>query len=403
MKKPLLSLMPLMLAVLIAAGCAKPAPKCTSPEDNATHHYLQGMNFLDEGRIDDAGAKFERAVFCEDGYSPAYSGAAIVHAMKTTALKDPAFAKVHSDRAQENLRLARKRADDPEAAFAYQLALMRVNTVLKPKDWIEDVEDARKDALKLKVDENKLIFYDGREAADYFMGLSYLEAREFQKARDSFAAVLNSKKEGRWNAPSDKGWKKTDKIVRALAGITVGDVGKEIALRDAVSRGDMAALLADELKIEKLFAGRIPVRSEVEKMKPDFTPADVADHQFKEEALTAMKWRIRGLEPQFDSAANAYLFRPDEPITRKEFALTVEDILIKLTGNEKMASAFFGHEKSPFPDVPPSSAWYNAIMNVTTRNIMETELSGEFRPEDRVDGAEAILAIRVLRQRMNIY
>jgi hypothetical protein len=34
---------------------------------------------------------------------------------------------------------------------------------------------------------------------------------------------------------------------------------------------------------------------------------------------------------------------------------------------------------------------------------METELSGEFRPDDPVDGAEAILAIRLLRQKMNIY
>ncbi|MBI5893665.1 MAG: S-layer homology domain-containing protein, partial [Deltaproteobacteria bacterium] len=45
----------------------------------------------------------------------------------------------------------------------------------------------------------------------------------------------------------------------------------------------------------------------------------------------------------------------------------------------------------------------NAVLNATTRGLMEPELSGEFRINDLVNGSEAILAIRVLRQRMNIY
>ncbi len=74
------------------------------------------------------------------------------------------------------------------------------------------------------------------------MGLAYLEALEFQKARDKFAEVLNAKREGKWHEKADKAWKKTDKIVRAMAGITVGDVGKKIAIKEAVTRGDLAAL-----------------------------------------------------------------------------------------------------------------------------------------------------------------
>ena len=116
-----------------------------------------------------------------------------------------------------------------------------------------------------------------------------------------------------------------------------------------------------------------------------------------------MKWGVRGLEPVYDPTTRAFLFKPDIGLTRKEFALILEDVLIKLTGDQKIATAYFGQERSPFPDVRPSDAWYNAALNATTRGIMEPELSGEFRPNDLVDGAEAILAIRVLRQRMNIY
>jgi hypothetical protein len=78
----------------------------------------------------------------------------------------------------------------------------------------------------------------------------------------------------------------------------------------------------------------------------------------------------------------------------------LEDVLIKLTGREEISASFFGHRSSPYPDVAVTSAWYNAVMNVTTRGLMETELSGEFRPDDPVSGVEALLAVRVLRQKM---
>jgi len=256
--------------------------------------------------------------------------------------------------------------------------------------------------MKLKVDERKLVYYDGREAASYFMGAAYLEAREFQRARDMFGDVLAAKAESKWAARADKAWKKTDKIVRALAGTTLGDAGKEIALKDSVGRADMAALLIDELKVDKLFAGRIPLAMD-NKKKAEFVPADMLGNQFREEAETLMKWNVRGLEPIYDETTRAYLFKPDQPVTRKEFAFVIEDVLLKITGDEGLATAYFGHEKSPFPDVAPSSAWYNAVMNVTTRNIMEGDLSGEFRPNDAVDGAEAVLAVRVLRQHLNIH
>jgi hypothetical protein len=188
-----------------------------------------------------------------------------------------------------------------------------------------------------------------------------------------------------------------------MAGITVGDVGKQIAVKDSVTRADLAALLIDEMKLDKLFAGRIPVQSQIDKMKAEFMPADVLNHSFREEVLTIMKWKVRGLEPKYDETTKAYLFKPTDAVSRGEMAFILEDVLMKLTGDEKLATAYFGQDKSPFPDVKPTSPFYNAVMNMTTRGIMEGELSGEFRINAPVDGAEALLAMRVLKQRMNIY
>lgn len=394
----------MVFILAFVSSCGQQVAKCTDPADNPSQHYLMGMQALEEKKIDVAQSKFERANFCDEKFSPAYDGLAIVSAYKTKQQADAAFKKGETERAMEHLKKAGKLAESAEDKFDHLVATMRVYSAIKPtKDWLKTAEDAFSDIRDLKVEEKKLTYYQGKEAADYFMGKAYLNALEFRQARDKFADVLNAKREGKWNEKADKAHKRVDKIVRAMAGITVGDVGKQIAVKDSVTRADLAALLIVEMKLDKLFAGRIPVKSQIDKMKAEFTPADVLYHPFKEEVLTIMKWKVRGLEPKFDETTKAYLFKPSDVVKRGEMALILEDVLIKLTGKEELATAFFGQDTSPFPDVRKTSPFYNAVMNMTTKGIMEGELSGEFRIDAPVDGAEALLAMRVLKQRMNIY
>lgn len=388
--------------VTLCAGCAAPVNRCTAPADNPRYHYLQGMEALEAGKVDEATLKFDRAVYCDEQFSAAWSGVAVAHALKARSQADAGFRKVEMDRAREFLEKGRKLAETENDRFENLVAVIRVNTLLKGDGWLERARSAWREARDQKVDEKLLDYYRGKEAATYFMGLAYLEAYEFRKAEDAFRDTLAARKDGKWNEPADRAWKKTAKIVRAMGGITVGDVGRKIAVQESVSRGDLAALLIDELKLEKLFAGRIPVKSQLAKMQAEFTPADILTHPFKSEILTIMKWKVRGLEPKADETTRAYLFKADEPVTRGEMAFILEDVLIKLTGDEKLATAFFGQDRSPFPDVKPTSPFYNAVLNMTTRGIMEGELSGEFRSNDPVGGAEAILAVRMLQQRINV-
>lgn len=399
-----LSFILLLLLTVVAGGCAHQAARCTAPEDNPAHHYLRGMDALEAGKLDLAQEKFDRALYCEEDFSAAYGGKAIAAALKAKGVSDAGYRGIEVARAEEFLEKAQKLAETDNDRFEYQLAVLRVAPAVKGKDWLERAEAAYRSAQSLeKIDERLLNYYQGREAASYFMGLAYLEAYQFRKAEDKFRDTLDGRKMGKWNEPADKAWKKTSKIVRAMGGITVGDVGKKIAVKDTVSRGDLAALLVDEMMIDKLFAGRIPVKSQLDAMKAEFTPADLLSHQFRDEVNTVMKWKVRGLEPKYDQTTKAYLFKPEDKVLRGEMAFILEDVLIKLTGNEKLATAYFGQERSPFPDVKATSPYYNAVMNMTSRGIMEGELSGEFRINDPVDGAEAILAIRMLQQKINIY
>jgi tetratricopeptide (TPR) repeat protein len=385
-------------AFLLGAGCAKPVVKCPSPGDSPQHHYTAGMELLEQGSLNEAASKLERASFCDGEYGPAHAGVALAAVFKAKELKDPDYRKIDLEKAALRMKAAWKNSRTPEDKAAYHLAAMRMETALKKGDWLEEVEDARKAAGKLETDEEKFFYYRVPEAADYFMGTAYLEAGEFQMARDSFGAVLNARSSGKWHAAADKAWKRTDKVVRALSGMTLGDAGKRIAVRESVTRAEMSALLVDELKIDRLFAGRIPAKPR----DGGFVPVDLDSSPFREEAATLLKWNVRGLEPSYDASSRAYLFRPEEPVKRKELAMVLEDVVVKLTGDEGAASAFLGHRASPFPDIEPTSAWYNAAMSVTTRNMMETELTGEFRPDDVVDGAEAVMAIRALKYRLSI-
>jgi len=393
----------LALPVMLLSACSSHVAKCTSPEDNPQHHYLMGMEALEKKNLDQAQEKFDRMLYCEDNSSRAYSGLAIVSAEKAKKQADAGYQAVDTERTFENLKKSDKYAEQVEEKFDYDVAGIRVECTLKGKDWLDKAVDAYKEGSKLNPDERKLLYYQGKEAITYFMGLAYLEALDFAKARDSFSAVLGSRQEGKWHEKADKGWKKADRIVRALAGLTVGDVGKKIAIKDSVTRADLAALLIDELKLEKLFAGRIAAASQVDAMKAEFTPADIMNSPFKQEILTVMKWKVRGLEPKYDETTQANLFKPADSVKRGEMAFILEDVLMKITGDEKLATAYFGQERSPFPDVRPTSALYNAVMNMTSRGIMEGELSGEFRVDAPVEGPDALLAIRMLKQKMNIY
>jgi tetratricopeptide (TPR) repeat protein len=362
------------------------------------------MESLETENLEAARSKFDRALYCEEDYAPAYSGRALFFALQAARQATAGYQQADVKQALDALKTAKRHSRTPEERFIYHTTAIRVFTAVPGKKWLDEAEWHYRKSQELTVDERQLLYYEGREAAAYFMGVAYYRgAHNFSQARELFRQVLDTRRDGRWHAKADRAWRQADKIARATAGMSIGHVAQQIAIQDQVSRGDLAALLIDELKIDRLFAGRIPVASPANKHRAPFTPADVVEHPFKHEVLTVMQWNIRGLEPEFDPATQAPLFRPKAPVTRKALAIVLEDALIKLTGDEKLASEFLGQTTSPFPDVGPTVPWFNAVMTVVTRHLMETTLAGEFYPNASADGADVLLATRELKQRLNLY
>ena len=79
----------------------------------------------------------------------------------------------------------------------------------------------------------------------------------------------------------------------------------------------------------------------------------------------------------------------------------IEDILIKIAGDNGLATRFIG-SSSPFPDLRADLPYFNAVMVVTSRGLMEAKdmVSGAFSPRDPVAGADALLVIRKMREEL---
>ena len=236
------------------------------------------------------------------------------------------------------------------------------------------------------------------------MGTAYKVALDFDKSADMFRKVLDLNKD--FTAEANAEWAVIQKIQRAAPGT---EIGKKIALIDKIDRADVSALFVQEMDLEKLFTKRGPKNYDTGFKAPtetttQFSPdktvkmeaaTDIADSWLKPSIDTVLKLQVRGLE-----AGPNHTFEPNKLITKGEFALMLEDILIKVTGDEKLATKYIG-ATSPFPDVRNDHYAFSAIMTVTSRGFLEADkATGEFKPGDSVSGADALLAIREFKNQL---
>ena len=394
----------LVLVLLLAAGCAQKGPEPVSPEDNPQHHYVRGMENLQEGDLDVAQEKFDRALYLDDQYSPAQAGMGLVLSIKAEKRNQQRHKKADISSALELMENSLDNAENINETFIARTTAIRNYTHAKPQGWLQDAQDIFQEANQMdSLEKSELPYYRGRPACFYYMGKAYMEGYKFRKAQDMFSRTLSTGAQGKWQPLANEAYQKVQKIVRASSHHSIGKVAEKIAVKNKVNRADVASLLIDEVKLDKLFAGRIPVESELASQRAEFIPADIVESPFKSEIETVLKWDVRGLTPTYSKDRKAYLFHPQKPLKRYQLAMILEDILIKLTQNKDLATKYVGTQTSPFNDVKPSSAWFNAVMTVTSRDLMTPELSGEFKPRNYVNGPELLLSVFKLRDTINIY
>ncbi|MDA8098870.1 MAG: tetratricopeptide repeat protein [Nitrospiraceae bacterium] len=376
-----LLLLSVALMVIVAAGCGPKAAKPTSELDSPEYHYNQGLKYLGKEQTDEAMREFQRAVDLDPKSPLGYIGKGLTLGMKgdfTPALENMEKAKGLETKGIEA-----------------RIGMIRLLSMQRSKGWVADAESEYKAANAKEPNNARL---------QYYMGMAYKVALDFDKAAPLFKAVLEINKD--FVAEANAEWATIQKIQRAAPGT---EIGKKIALIDKIDRADVAALFDQEMNLEKLFTKRgtkvydttfkAPTESST-RITPETTvkmePAtDIKDHWLKPSIDTILRLQVRGLE-----AGPNHTFEPDKRITKAEFALMLEDILIKVTGDEKLATKFLG-ATSPFPDVRSDFYAFSAIMTATSRNFLEADkATGEFHPGDTVSGADALLAIREFKNQL---
>ncbi|MEW5736254.1 MAG: S-layer homology domain-containing protein [Thermodesulfobacteriota bacterium] len=375
----LLLCLALVCGALGFAGCGKPrAPRAAL--DTPDHHVANGYKLLTSGKVADAEREFTLAVELDKKYSPAYGGLALASATEG-----------NFEKAGDLLKKADKYAKTPEQEAEACVTYIRFYTLAQKAvsdNWLAKAEQKFSQAKKLLPND---------PAAYFYMGMAYRADYDLPQAETMFSKVIDLN--GKFVGEADRAYADVQKIERAKPGTPIG---RKIALVDKITRGDVAALFIQELGLDKLFAAKKKFDPSFKSPDQIFTTetvvkapeaTDISDHVLKTDIEAVIKSDIRGLTPYPD-----HTFQPDKPITRAEFAMMLEDILIKATGDEALATRFID-SPSPFPDVRSDVSYFNSVMVCTSRNLMAAKdlATGEFDPMGPVSGADALLSIRALK------
>ena len=378
-----------MFFVVIALGffivsCAPKAVKPVSEMDTPEHHFYTGMKFLDQGKYAEAKGEFDRAIALDPKYSKAFTGNGL-------ALAYGGDIKAANESMKQAWKFANK---DDEKIFVHVSRIRLYTLGKKEKDWIKD---ARSDFDKaIKIDPKY-------PAAYYFMGIAYKTALDFSNAGQMFKQVVDLNRD--YVKEADAEWNLTQKIQRAMPGTIAG---KKIAVLERINRADAAALFMEELKIDVLYKKKTiktfdtsfkdPEKMKAQASAPLITATDIANHPLKADIEGILRLGVRGLEAYPDGS-----FHPNDVVDRATYAMMIEDVLVKVSGDNALATKFIG-SASPFPDLRSDLPYFNAVMVVTSRGIMEAKdhTSGEFAPLGPVPGVDALLIIRKLKEELKI-
>ncbi len=403
--RPSFRIAPLALALLAAAaivgftGCAPDRRAARGVLDTPETHASLGFELIDRDEWIKADNEFNLALSLDPKFSPALSGKAVIkgHVASSTRLSGKDREKAF-DEGLDFASDAKSKAKNDDEKRLYYISRMRVYTMAKmPDSWLKKVESDYKDAIDL--DPRKV---DGDP--DFFMARAYAAAFELHKAQDFYGKVQAMRINKRVGAATAEVGV-VNKIIQAIPG---SFHGKAIAFLPSISKADTAALFVEEMQIRNLFMNlnsqrvdtsfRAPTAAaamQTEQRMPDVT--DISDHPLKTQIDEILELKVRGLEVNPD-----HKFEPDKTLTRAEFAMMVEDVIVRVTGRTKLPTQFIGEASSPFPDVNPANPFYNSIRTVTSMGMMQPldQFAGTFGPDKPITGADALLVLKQVNNQL---
>ena len=224
----------------------------------------------------------------------------------------------------------------------------------------------------------------GNAQACFYMTLVYERAFLFDKALSLLDRVLKSE-----NTYVLQAYNEIDKLTKIKQAHPVSDIGKEIGLKDAITRADMAALLVHELHLPELL--EVP-------HSPLPVIRDIGTEPFAEEITAIVPLQLRELSATVDG-----YFDPQLKITKASLCEILEDILVRILGDNTLRHRF-KKVRSPYKDLDPKAPYYNACILGLVKGFVTPQdyLNKEFGPLSPVSGADVLLGLKRLREEAKI-
>ena len=321
--------------------------------DTAQYHLQTGLLFLERDKPEDARRELLLAAELDAGCGLAYCGLTVACA-----------GLARFEEARQHLTKARWLAKDDQAKCQVRVAAMRLLTAERPTGWLEDAEDLYVQARAACPDD---------PAPAYFMALAYKGGLRLEEAAALLAEVCQTG--GDYTARAAEQWRLVERARRSSPRTPLG---RELAPRESLSRGELAALLNAELGLGGRWSG------------PE--PADLAQHRLKDQVLPVLALGLDPLRPYADGT-----FHPDAPVSRAEFAQLVEALLASWRPGSLERSR---PARPPYPDVPQDAPHLRALGLCGMRGLLEVRdlYTGALEPNAPLSGADALLAIGRLRE-----
>jgi tetratricopeptide (TPR) repeat protein len=364
----------LTLTILLLVGCSQ---KPQSDVDTPEYHFKAGMRAVETGEYNAALTSFQRSVDLDKKFALGYCGLGLANAHIGNVKE-----------AKKNVgKGVGKGKKDPDV-----LALgARVWITLREheKKWFKRASKLLDKALKRK---------KNHEASQYYYGVAHLYNYEFEDAGSYFRKVVDKK--GDYAGKADAKWNLAQKIVRAMPGTPVG---KKVALHEKVTRGDLAVLFAEELKISELFAKMPQQNGGFQTPGQSNANGNLAANPIDSHGHWAETWINEMNKYSILEVSPDRKFYPDEVISRAEYAMAVQRLLVVATRDAGLETRYFGESQSRFSDVPSSHFAYNAMALCSERGIMRADIiTGNFNPAGPVTGADALLIIREIQSSLRM-
>lgn len=358
---------------LLLGGCGPKPIEKESVLDTPDNHYNQGLREIKNGDLDGAAEEFQRATSLDPDYPGGYVGMALVMAEKDDF-------KSALDWVDKGIGKDKNFIDGP-------VTKGRILTKQKKgDDWLKKSVKEFEKALKIDPNSEKAMFY---------LGIAYKEAYEFGEAVAAFGKVVAVK--GDFATEANAEWELVQKIQRAAPGTKIG---AKIALIPHIDRADLAVLFVEEMKLLEILKRAQPKTYDTQ-FRPPSDPNEVATEETKKLADAtdidghwAKNWIQDIIKAGAIDVFPDHTFRPDDKITRVNYAMFIQNVLIAATRDQSLATKYIGTQ-SRFPDVNPTHYSYNAICLTVDRGIMKADtMDGAFGVSEPVSGADALLIIR---------